>query len=374
MRLPSHTSDMLLGLRGMAALWVYLGHLFFSPPYDLGFASSRGLGPLSPVILFHFLAVDLFLILSGFLLYLSHHHAFTSATESRSIDRFYLSRLARIYPLYLFSVLLIGVYHLLGVPHPMYSGMQDEIFRHWEITLALNLLLMDAWGIIPGASWNEPAWTLSILFFLYLIFPNLVLLLRFAPRRPLPTLLLIYALIVLYHMLREIIPGLSHSDGVGGLMRGIFFFVIGCLFARMYEAKPASPLPWNRLLPATFALFPAIMLVWQPLGLPMTVYHILYPPLFLGLLYAGGRLSRKIFANRPVLWLGTISYSLYLMHYPLMLLLKYVLGDVFAALSWGSFMGDLWLYLLVSAIVLYGCWLCHALIERPLLRVSRGRH
>ena len=366
-----------LAFRGVAALSIVLGHLLFIPIYDLGFADHSHWGWLAYLIFFRFLAVDGFFMLSGCLLALHYWDHFTPDISSRQIDRFYLKRLARIYPLHLFATALIGLYALLNIPHPISSGLQVVIFEHWLLTGLLNLLLMQGWGIVPVASWNEPAWTLSILFLLYVLFPNLVLIARrirqlggagsqavaaWAP------LWLIAGLLVGYYVLRQWVDFGSNSDGAGAIVRGLVMFICGMALARLQQANWQAQRPWDRLFALSLLGFIALVALWWRFGpFDMFGFHLLLPVLVLGVMRADGRTAR-LFANPLTCWLGTMSYSLYLLHYPVMMLMDHLGAAYFEKLAGAGSFGLIAAYALAIGLVIGLCWLGYKLVERPLSR------
>jgi peptidoglycan/LPS O-acetylase OafA/YrhL len=354
-------------VRGIAALWVFIGHLYVNPVYNMGYLSSEGLGWVHHLLFFHFLAVDVFLLQSGFLLYLGYREYFEQSNTSGQIDRFYLSRIARLYPLYLFVLALIGAYHVLGIPHPVSSGREAANFAHPWLTLLLNLLFMNAWGIVPVASWNDPSWTLSILMLLYVTFPNLVVLLRFAPSSPKKLLLLIYALLLAYYAARLAIPNLSHSDGTGAILRGFAFFIIGCLLARLYQSPEKLVFArWETVRIATLLLAAALMVGWHEVArFDMLGFHLLYPPLMLSLLYAKRGFSSKAAVTHLLSWFGTTSYSIYLLHYPACLLVTYLAGTLLQAHSVQHAVWDMWMTLPLICVIYGVAWLGWRMIEKP---------
>jgi peptidoglycan/LPS O-acetylase OafA/YrhL len=354
-------------MRGIAALWVFIGHLYINPVYNMGYISAEGLGWFGHLLFFHFLAVDLFLLQSGFLLYLGYRTYFEGSNSSGQIDRFYLSRLARLYPLYLVSIALIGAYHLIGIPHPVSSGREVANFDYAGLTLLLNLLLMQAWGIVALASWNDPSWTLSVLMLLYVTFPNLVVLLRFAPSSPRKLLVLIYVLLMAYYAARQFIPNLSHSDGTGAIMRGYAFFTIGCLLARLYQSSEmVRPKRWEALRTALLLLAAAMMVAWHEVAtFDMLGFHLLYPPLMLSMLYAKRGFVNIAWLTHFFSWFGKTSYSIYLLHYPACLLVTYVAGEWLLAHASGHALWDMWMTLPLIGIIYAVAWIGWRFIEQP---------
>lgn len=128
------------GMRGVAALFVAVGH------YIGGFPS--------------YLAVDFFLLLSGFVL--AHRYLYSGAVSFRE---FVVARLARLYPLHLLALFAFAGVYLLR-------------FRHWPnyadgnvFTFIVNLLLLQNVGLTPTElTWNVPSWSISVEFWVNLLF------------------------------------------------------------------------------------------------------------------------------------------------------------------------------------------------------------
>lgn len=314
------------GLRGMLALWILSGHMLlnemFQGIYDAGFARHSDFGRFGDLIALRFLGVDLFFMLTGLVLTRRYYSHFNEATTGGQIDRFFLHRLAAVWPLHAAMVVVIGLYHLLGIPHPLSSGLQGPIFEHWPWTLGLNLVLMTAWGMIPVASWNEPSWSLSITFLIYLVFPNLLLILKRLPAR-----LSIYSALIVfciggYAVLRATVLYGSQSDGAGAIARGLVFASVGCLTALADRVMPNA---WFRRYGAWMPIgFFALVLLWTyGVQFDLTLFHFTYPLLLLGLMHGSTRILPLPIAR----FLGTRSFAVFMTHYPTLLLLRYLLGE-----------------------------------------------
>jgi peptidoglycan/LPS O-acetylase OafA/YrhL len=164
-QLPSLTS-----FRGVAALWVVLYHyivVYFSQlnPSQYTHFAEKG-----------YLAVDLFFMLSGFVLTHVYRRAFSEGI-AKHYKHFLLSRIARLYPLHIMVLLLFvatavtsrlleyaatGTYETIPMQGP----------RSWAAFLA-NLFMLQ--GLQAGQlSWNYPAWSISVEFAAYLLFPFLL--------------------------------------------------------------------------------------------------------------------------------------------------------------------------------------------------------
>lgn len=108
------------------------------------------------------LAVSFFFFLSGFILIYNYWN------KKVNVKEFYLKRIARIYPIYIVTLLIVAVLSII------YSTVDYE----GTTNLLFHTLGLQAW--IPGTElyFNFPAWSISVEFFFYLLFPFLLLVLK----------------------------------------------------------------------------------------------------------------------------------------------------------------------------------------------------
>jgi len=151
-RLPAVTS-----LRFFAAFHVALFHMnemgvLAGPAWLKAFA---GIG---------YVGVSFFFVLSGFIL------VYTYAGREISLRNYFQSRFARIYPAYLFSLVLTFPFFYFGA-----LKMQVPFFafasEHFVLSSVLVLLLLQSWIPAAALAWNPVAWSLSVEAFFYLVFP-----------------------------------------------------------------------------------------------------------------------------------------------------------------------------------------------------------
>jgi peptidoglycan/LPS O-acetylase OafA/YrhL len=174
---PSFTSDhvpWLDGLRGLAALWVFVAHVQI-------LAGVRYI----PVLAWGGLAVDLFMMLSGFLM--AHHYLLRQRQEPwdqpSTWRRFWTRRFFRIAPLY-YGVLVLAL--LLG---PWLGAQREAIAAAWPSTAtspqryldqsASNLVahLSFLFGALPDYAFRTalPDWSIGLEMQFYLVFPLLMM-------------------------------------------------------------------------------------------------------------------------------------------------------------------------------------------------------
>ena len=355
--------DQFASLRGILVLWIVMGHVLlnerFGGIYDAGFAAHADFGDLSALVALRFIGIDLFFMLSGLVLTLFYHDRFTMGSKGRDIDKFYVRRLKRIYPMHLAMIAVIGLYALLGVPHPITSGNEEVIFRHWQSTGIVNLLLMNGWGIMPVASWNEPAWSLSITFLIYVLFPNMLLILKRLPASAIAYSVVVGALIIAYAIQRDVVPFSSQSDGAGAIIRGVVFALMGVTTGLYATSQPLDY--FKRHGARLNLLFLILIVVWTyQFQFPLTLMHFTYAPLLLAM-YAGGyRWVPGLLSH----WLGSRSFALFMTHYPALLILRHMGGSVLA--DWATTNpGKIAAYALTFGTCLLAAEIGYRLFDRP---------
>ena len=345
---PRHL-DALTGIRGIAAWGVVLYHVRLSLTALLP-------GPVIAILAKGYLAVDLFFILSGFVIW--YNYAARIAEGGAGAARLFLwRRFARVWPLH--GAILAG---FLGLALAMMvTGRDASAYPLGE--LPLHLLLIQNWGLTDELSWNHPAWSISTEFAAYLAFPALVLMARW-DRLPSAVLLVLTALLAgamfaLFHLnghadLGADIPGL-------GLWRCLFSFAMGCLMCQLWQRW--RDVPRGGLFAALGCA--VIIIAAVAAGLPETVW--VPAAFFTGLLaLALGRGAVvHLLGGQTLTYLGEISYSTYLGHYGLFILFKLAFVDETRQLGWAGLAGYLALVMVMSAALYH--WL-----EKPAQRWLNG--
>ncbi|WP_338467553.1 acyltransferase [Novosphingobium sp. ZN18A2] len=345
---PRHL-DALTGIRGIAAWAVVLYHVRLSLtgilPADAIAVLGRG-----------YLAVDLFFILSGFVIW--YNYADRLATGgARRTGEFLWRRFARIWPLHATMLAAFATFAamaaLSGRPNP------DMPFAQ----LPLQLLLIQNWGFTAHTGWNVPAWSISTEFAAYLAFPGIVLIAS-KVRRPATRLLLAAALAAAIQAIFSSHGYRSLGDDISGLglVRCLVEFSLGtiaCMIWRASGARTARAWPW--VLAAAG---------WGTLGLvlgwPQTaVIPLFFTATILALASDTGPVSR-ILSVPAVVWLGEVSYSTYLSHTFLFLIFKLLFVDETLQVGWAGLAAYLLIVLATSALL-------YRLVERPAQRWLNAR-
>jgi peptidoglycan/LPS O-acetylase OafA/YrhL len=161
----------LTGLRIVAAVWVVLFH--FRPL--LRDAAPGFLDALAPVLNCGAQGVDLFFILSGFVLTWNYLDRMGPSWSTRATLHFLWLRLARVWPVYLVTLHLAALWVIFTL-HVGHVPSQD-IARFNAISYVRQVLLVQLWfqPFFDNSSWDGPAWSISAEWLAYVLFGLLVL-------------------------------------------------------------------------------------------------------------------------------------------------------------------------------------------------------
>lgn len=345
----------LTGLRGVAALWVVLFHVqaFFGPA-DAIPASGRFL------IGHGWVAVDLFFILSGFVLMHVHGLEFHSI-EADAVGRFLAQRALRIYPTATVVLLLILGLILIDpgfAADPQSFAPADLTWRTFLVTLALAT----RWTATPIQDWNLPVWSLSVEIIGYLAFPWIA---RAAGQVATPRAAACRGLgcIALLTMVNAISGRTDVNDyGAFGIARMAGGFVCGAYLARAFHLTPRL----SARSASGLALVAAAGLCLACAVPSLMVLSLVSSALLvIALAYGAGGVSRCL-STRPLLWLGRISFPLYLVH---MEPIKWLAYRVRISPPRGDGLEGLLVACVAACLI--AAYLLHVLVERPTHRLAR---
>jgi len=332
----------LTGIRGIAAWLVVFYHMRLSlqallPEWTIA-ALAKG-----------YLAVDLFFILSGFVLWYNYGEKLRSGGW-QAAGPFLWRRIARIWPLHLAILAAFALFVLMLA----LTGRSTTGYPLAE--LPLHVLLIQNWGFTRELSWNHPAWSISTELAAYLCFPMVVHALRWE-RLPLPMLLAIAAgLLGAIHLLFALNGETTLGGNIPalGLWRCLLEFTLGniaCLLWRQTSHKRHAG-----LLAALACT--GFLCGGAALALPETAF---VPAVFLcGILFLaldGGIVARTL-GHGPLHYLGEISYSTYLAHFLLFILFKILFVDASLQMGWTALAG-------FTALLLAASVLLHHGLEKP---------
>jgi len=288
----------LTGVRGVAATMVMFYHFFENDSY---------FGSFEPWLLRHgYLGVDLFFILSGFVMSLSYAKTFQTAISFADIRLFLIKRFARIYPLYIVITMLFVLkqsYNFSGAAHAPF-GVGDFV---------ACVLMIQAWGV-GVASPAGASWSLSTEVFAYLVFPFVAHCVVFRRGHFAWALAGICgAAILMVAMSGQGVSGqldVVQPDSILPLVRSLAGFGLGMVAYWCVRQDIA-----RRLLGASFVLvglIAAFVLASVERAPDLAMFVLL--PLLVCTLYFESAAARAVFANKVSYHLGLVSYSMYLVH------------------------------------------------------------
>ena len=335
-------------LRFLAALWVVLYTAW--PHLDVSFvpvAVTKG-----------YLGVETFFVLSGFIL--SHVYLEAAGEKRFSYGGFLWARLARVYPLHL--VTLFGTIGL-GVAATVAGLSIDASLTDWR-ALPAHLTLTHAWGLATSSAFNHPSWSISAEWAAYLSFPAFAFVAwRMRDRPVLATVLAAGFALGLYAAF-EPLAGYSLTEATfrWGALRIAPCFALGCA---LYLVHRRGGVPFAGPVALVSG---AAVLISASLGLWDAVTVLAAGGLILGL----GSLDNAragVLGSKAGVYLGEISYSIYMVCAPVLLLTTNVAARLTGADD-KRFHIIVWLAL-VMAIPLVAMLTYH-LVERPARKALRG--
>lgn len=321
-REAGHFTD-LDGMRGVLAVTVMLFHL------GLNGVVARLTDGLIPIGLWT-LCVDFFFILSGFVLYLS-------LQRSRpDLKRYFIKRLRRLAPVFWIGTLMMLV--LVRFHMPLKVIIANALIVQ-SIFKGLNTHL----GII---SLDHPGWSVPFELFLpALALPLLPAMARTDRRAAMIIVIAFLGLAATFTValaLRHDVP----------LARAAFGLGLGMALARLSQLLP-PPAARPALVLTLFALVFAVM----ALASRVPALAALFPLLSVGCVYFGVR-TRTFLSTRPFQAIGRWSYSIYLLHLPMLTLVGKTIGNVG---------GSVPLKLLVIVATIAVAALVYRFVEEPLM-------
>ena len=340
----------LTSLRFFAALWVVL--YTYIKELDL---------PVHFGLIDHgYLGVDLFFVLSGFILSYVYLEGFGAGRFNYA--SFISHRLARIYPLHIamlaFTLLLIGLAALNGVALDANAGNPAALPAH--------LLLMQAWGLAPTASFNHPSWSISAEWFAYLSFPAVAYAAWHLRARPMLAVGLAVLLLTMLYIAFEAITGapLTRATFQWGALRIVPAFLLG---AALYLAHRSGAVASPRVAMAG-AMAASLILIAASSFSRSDIVIVIACGLLVLSMSGLGRDGAGILSSRILVYLGEISFATYMIYVPWKWLylraVNGLLGTSHQALPF------VWWFAGLLALVPLSM-LAHHLIEVPSRRVAR---
>lgn len=304
----------LTGIRFYAAIFVYLSHVVGTIPGMQAIGGSFLLFNAGVV------AVSFFFVLSGFILTYNYADLFRNKVSVSGYKRFVWDRLTKIYPVHLLAMLLVMPIALLSPNLPL----------DWR-AIPFHVLLLQCWWPSSSPAFieylNVPSWSISCEWFFYVLAPMAIFFVLGNGRRWVPVVVAMGYACALGWFLWDSESDYSRLYFVSWFAPSRFVeFLAGVFLARMFLASSSPKLA-------------GVSISLQAVGVLLIIAGAIYRqssawPLWGGLLYVPGSVllvlglayGRGVFVahlSRPWLnRLGVASFSLYMIHAPLIRAVK----------------------------------------------------
>lgn len=244
------------------------------------------------------IAVQFFFLLSGFIFFKFYLNKINK--KRISFYNFFILRISRLYPLHLITLIFVLLIYFLLDSSNFYNPIKVD-FEHF----IYNLFLIQEWGISSFASFNEPSWSISVEMLMYIIFFYV------ASRKNkfLFSILIIIASSFLFFKFKFL--------GYGG-----YCFFVGGLSCMILE-KIKFTYKLQLILFSLIILFSIIILINFSDNTIFTkiISLTIFFPVIIIFLNLINEIKPQL--GKTLSFLGDISYSLYLTHFPVILITLY---------------------------------------------------
>lgn len=372
--------DELDGLRGLLALWVAIAHIFAWCGYWELHLPSR-LQRAWEAFISASAAVDTFIILSGFAI------SFLLNKRTQSYRTFMTGRFFRIYPVYLFCLVLgiattfmtPGILTAAGWNHTIYFEWITAITRSSMESLGLHtfahLTLLN--GMLPNrvlenasSALLTPAWSITLEWQYYLIAPLIARCVRSGGGILVLTAGIWFAMAAIQFLGGRY--GLTWQNSQNAFLPTYLpLFLVGIgsyhFYARFRDAEAENPLP---AIAVACVLAVGILLQWHAIAL--TAWALGF-----GCILVRGKgpfayalsLIRRTLLHPALQWLGNMSFPLYLIHWPVIVIVLTIALHFLPSLT--SLQALVLLFTVGIPLILLSSRVIHLYLELPMMAVGK---
>lgn len=289
------------GLRGIAALLVLFFHVRSTQNLELTFGFADAFSK------YGYLGVDVFFVLSGFILNYVYGQTFSDGVTRQSLRAYGAARFSRIYPLHFVMLfIMLGAYAV-----ALRAGVTPHESSGYSLTgLILSLFLVQQWfGVVSP---NPGSWSISVEFASYLIFPILMARVVKFPRYW-PLLAMIGGAILV-----EVFADIRTIRGVAEFMMGCAAFTA----SKYYDARSVSALAGIVFIVPFLASaavgneIPGLAAICFTATVFLLASENAYDPF------------ARLCSSRAIVFIGVISYSVYLIQWFIWIGWKHILARV----------------------------------------------
>jgi len=296
--------DQLDVFRALAALSVCAVHFSYNSFFHIYFKQA--------------LFVQFFFTLSGFVIYLNYYNQNFNISK---IKKFMLKRFLRLYPLHIFFLLTFFLIEIIKFFFVFYYGLDvnNKPFQLNNISnFLLHLFFLQHYA--DKYAFNGPAWSISVEMFLYFTFALMI----FLNRKYFLMMPIIFITLFFLFLKDAYGEGYYHN----AFFSGLYSFSLGCIFCNIYLKNKS--LFNSNIYNVIYFIF-LILFLCELFGYKILLnsnYNFIYSIFFGLIIYLSCFLNKnfflyKIFFNKCFIFLGKISYSIYLGH----LLIFYLMNN-----------------------------------------------
>ncbi|MDR2795176.1 MAG: acyltransferase [Spirochaetaceae bacterium] len=344
------------GLRGTAAVIVaFIWHYQHFKPESFPFS-----GILYLPYAYGWVMVELFFMLSGFIFF--NKYGKEISEHSLSKRDFFILRFSRLYPLHWLTLfIVITVKFVLK----RYTGSAFFVYHNNNIFFFLqNILCIQNGWLQTDFSFNGPAWSISVEIMMYIVFYTLFYHVRNGKTSLIACLFLIYTGLMMYTSGWNK-PVFNDQIGVG-----LMCFFIGCVTGKLLNyCKTNIKLERLIICASIFVILAlsVIVMVYRHEYLIFMGIFLFFPAALIVSLRI--RIISSILSLKPLLYLGEISYSIYLMHFPIQLIIITIaiIFDLKINYSSGIFFFIFILTVITASHIVHYCF------EKPVQNFIRNR-
>jgi peptidoglycan/LPS O-acetylase OafA/YrhL len=310
------------------------------PPFNLP--------ALQPIVQKFNTSVSYFFVLSGFIM----SYVYYSPATKLSWSRYLTLRLARVYPLYLLALLL----YLCFTIHPF-----DPV------SVAYSAVMLQSWTEHHSLAINYPGWSISVEIFFYVMFPVLLSAYRKISLKTLIAIgvaLYVFGMVCLYLIIHQVPEVAGTNLFIYSPPMHLLQFILGNI-AGIYVLSVEKTTKGRNLDVPVIALAFALSLILLYVD-ALPIYHgglaLIFVPLFFYLTANTGVIT-KLFARPECVFLGEISYGMYILQAPL----YYAFLRLNTFLKWGE---TFFFYSYLIGLILISA-LLYRVFEVPVRRMIR---
>lgn len=309
--------------------------------------------------------VDLFFVISGFIMVMVTADAENTSSRRQFARRFFYLRLSRIYPLYwLVTAAILAVY----MNHRSFMNLPRFDFEY----------VLRSFLLLPQASLPMlmVGWSLIHEVYFYIVFTGLLLL----PRKYLPGYLLAWLVVVaagsrtvdVYNPEQNQLLRIAFSPVTAEFIAGA---LLALLMQHHRRRSPSTPFPFAGILLLTGCV--SLPVIWHFFSFNTTNIDVagwtrvfLFTAPFVLMVYGAVALeqNRQYVAPAFAVRIGDASYSIYLTH----ILILSALGRIWQVFAAQGMLDNVIVVTAMVAAAIAGGWWCFRFVEKPLLDASRN--